>query len=354
MQHLFTETPKYACDVLKKEAVVQLAKQLNFSRAREEFSSCLSNLERSMWGISLTPGPISLNEGSSKTQLDLTQHAWFSGHRDLAADMLPRRCNSVRNSFLHNTTDHIIHTHPAMSRSYCLESRKEFYWERRAFLYTERKKAAIAYLGTQLGRDPVSCQYQCGWSGAENGPGQGQTQTRMETSVQAWAAELSARRALGKVSVESTAKDAKWEQGSFICWWSSGNKKISFFLCLAHHYSSFGPLAQTSFSQGSPQTGLTHCPITLQCSYVTLLIEVIWWWILVLPAARKHKVDPCLLNHCNPVPSTAAQYVAHCQPSKHLTGRKERWIKAPKGRRGLEEGQEGNIGGWCMRSFILF
>ena len=80
----------------------------------------------------------------------------------LAADMLPRRCNSVRNSFLHNTTDHIIHTHPAMSRSYCLESRKEFYWERRAFLYTERKKAAIAYLGTQLGRDPVSCQHQCG------------------------------------------------------------------------------------------------------------------------------------------------------------------------------------------------
>lgn len=213
MWHLFTETPKYACDVLKKEAVVQLAKQLNLSRVREEFSSCLSNLERSMWGISLSPGLISLNEGSSKMQLDLTQYAWFSSHRDLAADMLPRRCNCVRNSFLHNTTVHIIHTHPAMSRSYCLESRKEFYWERRAFWYTERKKA---YLGTQLGRDPVSCQHQCGWSGAENGPGQGQTQTRMETSVQACAAELSAHRALGKVSVESTAKDAKCERGSFI------------------------------------------------------------------------------------------------------------------------------------------
>lgn len=183
MQHLFTETPKYACDILKKEAVVQLAKQLNLSRAREEFSSCLSNLERSMWAILLSPGPASLNEDSSKMQPDLTQHGWFSGHRDLAANMLPRRWNCVRNSFLHNTTDHITYTHPAVSWSYCLESRKESYWERRAFWYPERKKAAITYLGTQLGRDPVSCQHQCGRSGAENGPGQGQTQTRMETSV---------------------------------------------------------------------------------------------------------------------------------------------------------------------------
>lgn len=42
--------------VLKKEAIVQLAKQLNLFRAGEESSSCLSNPERSMWEISLTLG----------------------------------------------------------------------------------------------------------------------------------------------------------------------------------------------------------------------------------------------------------------------------------------------------------
>ena len=107
------------------------------------------------------------------------------------------------------------------------------------------------------------------------------------------------------------------------------------------------------FSRQPPDRSytLSHHPAVLLCNTPNW---VIWWWILVLPAARKHKVDPCLLNHCIPVPSTAVQYVAHCQPSKHLTGRKERWIKAPKERRGLEEGQEGNIWGWCMRSFILF
>lgn len=99
----------------------------------------------------------------------------------------------------------------------------------------------------------MSCRHQYGRRGAENGPGQGQTQTRTEASVQAWAPELSAHRALGKGSVEPTSKDTKWEQG-----WSPGNKGIPFFLSLAHHYSSFGPLAQISFSQGSPQATLSQ------------------------------------------------------------------------------------------------
>lgn len=60
----------------------------------------------------------------------------------------------------------------------------------------------MAYLATQLGRNPVSCQHQYGRSGAENGPGQGQTLTRTEISVQAWAAELSAHRASDEVNVE--------------------------------------------------------------------------------------------------------------------------------------------------------
>lgn len=57
LQHLFTETLKYACGILEKEAVVQLAKQLNLFRVREESSSCLCNLERSMWELSIQPPP---------------------------------------------------------------------------------------------------------------------------------------------------------------------------------------------------------------------------------------------------------------------------------------------------------
>lgn len=73
-------TPKYACEVLKKEAAVQLAKQPSLFRVREESSSCLYNLERSMWEISLTPGSISLNEGISKMQPDLTQRGSLTHH----------------------------------------------------------------------------------------------------------------------------------------------------------------------------------------------------------------------------------------------------------------------------------
>lgn len=62
--------PKYAWDVLKKEATVQLAKQLNLLRVREESSSCL--WDGNMWETSLTPVAVSLEEGIGKMQRDLT------------------------------------------------------------------------------------------------------------------------------------------------------------------------------------------------------------------------------------------------------------------------------------------
>lgn len=107
--------PKYAWDVLKKEAVVQLAKQLNLLRAREESSSCL--WEGNMWETSLTPVAISLEEGFGKMQRDLSPQAWLScspphqapagaWHQEDAAVLEMVSCT---------TTDHTTNISPALS-----------------------------------------------------------------------------------------------------------------------------------------------------------------------------------------------------------------------------------------------
>ena len=169
----------------------------------------------------------------------------------------------------------------------------------------------------------MSCRHRYGRSGAENGPGQGQTQTRTEASVQAWATELSAHRALGKGSVEPTTEDAKWEQGYSICWWSPGNK-IPFFLSLTHHYSSFGPLAQISFSQGSPQTPLSQ-----------------------------HEADLYPLNGC----ISRTQHSTVCGPLSALKASYWEEGKMNKGHK-REQRARGRIGGeirgWCTQNFTLF
>lgn len=135
----------------------------------------------------------------------------------------------------------------------------------------------------------MSCRHEYGRRGAENGPGQGQTQTGTEASVQAWAPELSAHRALGKGSVEPTSKDTIGSRGGL-----QGTRGSPSFLAWLTTTHPLGPWLRYHFLKAAPRP---HCPNMRQTC--TLLVAA------------------------SPVPSTA-QYVAHCQPSRHLIGRKER------------------------------
>lgn len=109
------QPPEYAWDVLKKEAVVQLAKQLNLFGAREESSSCL--WEGNMWEASLTPVAISLEEGTGKMQRDLTRQARLScspPHRALAGAGHPEDA-AVLEMVSCTTADHTTSINPALS-----------------------------------------------------------------------------------------------------------------------------------------------------------------------------------------------------------------------------------------------
>lgn len=275
-----------------------------------------------------------------------------------ATEILQQTCRQedatvLETASLHNTTDH---THTPRTEPELLSwEQKRILLGKKSFLIHWEEKSLSRVL--QLGRDPVSCQHQCGWSGAENGPGQGQTWQewkQVSKPVLQSYHQHTGHWARSGCGVTSQRCQVQWGPS-----FASGLREQEdlFFLCLAHHYSSFSLGSDIIFSV-APRPVLhsgcapmcSHHPAVLPCSTPN-------WSDLMMnfssPAAREHKADSLSSDHCIPVHPATAACMWHIVSPQHLTGRKERWIKPPKESRGLEEGQEENIEGG-MRSFILF
>lgn len=173
-------------------------------------------------------------------QRDLSRQAWLScspphqapagaWHQEDAAVLEMVSCT---------TTDHTTNISPAL--------RPLLSWEQKITLFGKkvlsnklRGKWCHHISCSQLGGDPVSCQHQYGRSGRKMAQAkvryrQGQRQV---SKPGLWSCQQ--LRAFGKVSVESTARDAKWEQGFSVGGMgkevNQGTRRPLFFLCLAHH-----------------------------------------------------------------------------------------------------------------------
>lgn len=151
--------------------------------------------------------------------------------------LAPRRCSCVRNGFLHNHGSHHKHK-PCIEPVIVLGAKNNSVWKK-VLSNKLRGKWCHHISCSQLGGDPVSCQHQYGRSGRKMAQAkvryrQGQRQV---SKPGLWSCQQ--LRALGQVSVESTARDAKWEQGFFVGGMgkeaNQETRRPLFFLCLAHH-----------------------------------------------------------------------------------------------------------------------
>lgn len=181
----------------------------------------------------------------------------------------------------HVTTDHTTNIKPALSLSYCPESTKELFGKKR-FLINWEESHAITYLAPQLDGDLVSCQHQARRSGAENGPSQGQTQTRTEASVQAWAMKLSALQGIGQG--QCGVNSQRCQVGAGVLHWlvaqvkrptrGQGDLPPSFLAWLTTTHP-LGLSSDRIFLRQPPAQGQApsiHILITLQF-YIALIIE---------------------------------------------------------------------------------
>lgn len=118
---------------------------------------------------------------------------------------------------------------------------------------------------------------------------------------------------------------------------SQGTGRPLFFLCLAHHWASFGPGVRPNFFKASPIAGRVKCPHSLSYHPVSLLhsthkgSDLLMLSCAFFPARRLYKVggatSPASSMVSGPLSALSTYF-----------GRKKRVIKGTQENRGLEEG----------------
>lgn len=178
--------PGYAWDALKKEIVVQLAKQLALLGARGMNTDGLWSITSSAGAARMRPSTGCNLPWPCTVRLDRPlAPGWFWTKRRCSCWKCMISCFRTEN--LENKPFWNLSSCPGPQDNQCCQEGREL-----SNRLGGGGRMHIISLPAQLAGDHASCQHEYGRSTVGNGPGRGQTETRAAANFQTWAAEPTA------------------------------------------------------------------------------------------------------------------------------------------------------------------